>query len=233
MFFSNETLRKSLMKKLILFTIITMASYAIAFSQSYRFELPPGENKIIIKDKPINLEGSPYLNEEWQTGSIFLSNGDTIPTINLRLNVLKGEMQYQFEEKTYVIGAPEGLKEIIIGGCVFIYLTYTKDSKLKKNYFEVLSNGKSSLLKYHYIVILPANFNPALNSGNKNDQIIHKMKYYAKIGDNFIEIDKRGKNLISAFGNKEALISKYIKDNKISLKNESDLITLIKYSNTL
>lgn len=210
-----------------------MASYTISFSQSYRFELPPGENKIIIKDKPINLEGSPYLNEEWQTGSIILKNGDTIPSISLRLNVLKGEMQYQYEEKTYAIGAPEGLNEIIMGRRIFKYLTYTEDSKLKKNYFEVLSNGKSCLLKYHYIVILPANFNLALNSGNKNDQIVHKMKYYAKIGDSIIEIEKRGKNLISAFGNNEALISKYIKENKISLKNESDLITLIKYSNTL
>jgi len=210
-----------------------MASHAIAFSQSYRFELPPGENKIIIQDKPINLEGSPFLNEEWQSGLIILRNDDTIHTINLRLNVLKDEMQYQYEEKTYAIGAPEVLKKIFMGGSLFEYITYSEEGKLKKNYFEVLSNGKSCLLKYHYIVILPANFNPALNAGNKNDQIVHKMKYYAKIGDNLIEIDKRGKKLISAFGNKDVLISKYIKENKISFKNESDLITLIKYSNTL
>jgi len=221
------------MKKIILFTIVILSSYIFAFSQSYRFELPPGENKIIIQDKPTNLEGSPFLNDDWQLGTIFFKNGDTIPTIKLRFNVHNGEMQYLHEEKTYAIGASENIKEIIIDGHHFEFLYYHDEGKFKKSFFEVLYADKTSLLQLHFTVILPTNFNPALNSGNKNDRIIHKMKYYAKIGDKIVEIDRRGKNFISAFGEKEALISKYIKDNNISLKEEADLIYLIRYSNTL
>jgi len=233
------------MKRVLLLTFLLSQTIFCAFAQNstgstpvvydavYRLELPPGQNKIINQNAPANLDGSPFLNESWEDGSIFMNNGDTIPTIKLRLNVYKNEMQFLHKEKTYAIGAPEGVKFIKVGRSSFVFLSYEEKGTPKKGYFEEIYDGKVSLLINYYPEILPANFNVQLNSGNKNDQITIKKKYYAKIGDKIVEIDKRGKKFISSFGEKEPLISKYIKDNKISFKNEGDLVSLIIYSNTL
>lgn len=209
----------------------TVGSSPVVYNFFYR--LTPGQVKGINQNAPANLDGSPFLNENWQDGKIMLNNGDTIPTIKLRLNVYKEEMQFLHEDKTYFIGSPEEVKIISLGGSSFIFLNYEEKGTPKKSYFQEVYAGKVSLLIHYYPLILPANYNVQLNSGNKNDQILIKKKYFAKIGDKIVEIDKKGKNFISSFGEKELLISKFVKENKISFKDETDLISLIKYSNTL
>jgi len=221
------------MKKLVLSTFTLLLFSISVLSQNFRIDLPPGQNKIIIQDARPNLDGSPFLYEDWQNGTIYFHNGDTIKTIMLRYNVYKNEMQYLNEEKAYAIGCPENIKEIIIGAHSFIYLNYSDEGKPSKGFFEVLSKGKTNLLLLHYPVILPANFNIALNSGNKNDQLSLKSKYYLKSNEIVVEIDKRGKNYISVFAQKEAEIQRYVKDKGLSFRKENDLITLTNFVNSL
>jgi len=232
------------MKRLLLSSMVLLLTANCLIAQSregtpvvydviHRFELPPGQNKIIINDSRPNLDGSQYLYDDWQKGSIFLNSGDTIKTIKLRFNVFKNEMQFQNNDQVYAIGSPENIKEIILGAHSFIYLNYNEDGKPKKSYFEIISRGNSCLLQFYYSEILPSNFNVALNSGNKNDQLSMKKKYFLKKGDTVIQIDKKGKNIVSAFELRGKEIQKYAKNNKLSFKNESDLIAIINFANSL
>jgi len=221
------------MKRIILTLFVFWFSVMYVFSQTFKLELPPGQNKIISKEASPNLDGSPFLNEEWAKGSIIMKNGDTIPEIMLRYNFHHGEMQFQHKEKVYAIGTPEVIKEVIMDGHTFVYLSYSDGGVSKSSFFETLCAGKSSLFALYYPQILPANYNVALNSGNKNDQLILRKKFFLKKGESVLPIDKKGKNLISAFEQKGKEIQKYAKDNNLSFKKEPDLITITKYVNSL
>ncbi len=219
------------MKKLIIFVLLSFYYSLSLFSQGYRYELPVGHHKIVLIDSRPNLDGSPYLSEDWQKGSILMKNGDTIVSIPLRYNVFKDEMQFQNEDKAYAIGSPDSIKKLMLGDLSFVYLGYNEDKKLKKGFFEELSKGSACLLQHHYPVILPANYNVALNVGNKNDQLSLKKKFFLKKDNNVIEIDKKGKNFVSAFNLKGKDIQKYVKDNNLSFNKETDLIQITNFAN--
>ncbi len=221
------------MKHLTFFVQFFLLASISLFAQNFRVTLPVGQNKIVITDSRPNLDGSPYLFEDWRNGSIYMNNGDTIVSIMLRYNVYKDEMQFQNEDKIYTIGSPENIARIILDNQTFVYLNYEEEGKPKKGYFEVLSQGTTCLLQRHFPTILAANFNVALNSGNKNDQLSLKKKFYLKKEALVVEIDKKGKNYVSAFDLKGKDIQKFAKDNDLSFKKDEDLIQITKFANSL
>lgn len=213
---------------------VVINSNSITSSLSFELLSNTGQNLIVNSNLEPNLEGSPFLREDWQSGYIIMKSGDTIPSIELRYNVYKDEMHFKAEEKVYSIGIPEKIKILLLGESPFIYLSYKDDKIIRKSFFEILNIGKSLLLKHHYYEILPANYNLILNSGNKNKQLLLKKKYYLRTKEEVIvEIDKRGERFISAFGNNGSEIEKYVKDNKLSFKEESDLIQITNFANSL
>jgi len=202
------------------------------YNSTYRFELPPGENKIIMKDGIPNLTGSPYL-EDWQEGSIFMKNGDTIKTISLRFDVYNNDMQFKYDGKTWAVGAKNKIKVIKFEKHSFIYLPYKDKDQIKESFFEVLTAGKVSLLILYYPEVIRSNYNVVLNSGTKNDQLLLKKKYYFVEDDLVTFFDKRGKNLISANSQKSKEIKEFVKNNKLSFTEETDLIAIADFINSL
>ena len=222
------------MKKI---TLIIIASLFFKFecsAQKY-FALPPGYNKIITSENRPQLDGSPYLESNWDEGSIVMNSGDTIPIILLRYNFYSGEMTYKHKQVVYSIGAPEKIKSITIGSLKFIYLAYKDDNEqLKKNFFELVYPGKIKLLTLYYPSVLPSNYNPTMAVGNKNDQLVVKEQYYVQVNDsNIIAIDKKGDSYINALGELGPKIKDYVKQNRLSFNNKGDLMTITFYANTL
>lgn len=221
------------MKKIAIITQLFYLTTFSLFSQAYKIELPAEHNKIIISESRPNLDGSPFLIEDWQKGTIIMNNGDTVVSILLRYNVYKDEMQIQDKDIAYIIGRPDSIKMLKLGDLSFVYLSYNEEGKHKKGFFEVLSQGSTCLLQHHYPVILPANYNVALNVGNKNDELTLKKKFFLNKDNTVVEIDKKGKNLISAFPSKGKEIQKYTKDNRLSFAKDTDLIEIAEFANTL
>ncbi len=231
------------MKKLLFLTLLCITIFdvkaqrdgsgPVASYSTYSIDLPPGQNKIVLIDSRPNLDGSPYLYDDWASGQVFFNNGDTIKSILLRYNVYKDEMQFQNEGKAYSVGSPEKIMLISMNNHSFIYQEYNEKEKKRDGFFELIYGGKSSLLQRHLVKILPANFNIALNSGNKNDQISMTKMYYFKYNDDIIPIEKNGKNVIAFLKGKGIDVQKFVKENKLSFKKEEDLIKFTKYLDSI
>ena len=123
------------MKKLVLiatfFTIISTGNNLVK-AQTFKFTMPPGYNAIVQGETLPGVEGSQYFKDEWTLSSIAMNDGSTIDSIELRLNAYKGEMHYNAQNVEYVIGAPDKIKEIIMGNRKFIYGAYMDGGKLKE-----------------------------------------------------------------------------------------------------
>ncbi len=215
------------------YTQVVVNSESITSAITFNLLTLPGQNLITNSNPLPNMDGSPYLNDDWEPGYIIMKTGDTLKSVMLRYNVYKDEMHFKADDKIYSIGIPEKISILLLGEHPFFYLSYKDEETIKKGFFEVLSIGKSCLLQHHYPIIMPANYNPVLNSGNKNKQLLLKKKYFLKKGDLIVEIDKNGKEFISAFGDKGNEIKKYVKNNKLSFKKEADLVLITNFANSL
>ncbi|MNH40286.1 hypothetical protein D3C79_1015840 [compost metagenome] len=60
----------------------------------------------------------------------------------------------------------------------------------------------------------------------------YKIDYLQKNGK-LIKLDKNGKNLLPLLSDKEQQVNEYVKSNKIKLNNEEQLVSLLKYYDSL
>ncbi len=217
------------MKKVNFLIVIGLLSSISVFAQTFRVDFPPGYNKIVTQETIPGVDGSPFLDKEWSLGKIAVTDTSKIDSIMLRYNIYHKEMQYQHDGKTFAIGAPENLKEIDFNFHRFVYLPYVVDGVMKKDYFEILSSGKTVTLYVHrFTTVIPASYNPAMDVGEKNDRIKINEEFYVRKGDSMISIDKKGRNFLGLFSNADQQkVKQIIKEKRISFKNKKDLIELV------
>ncbi|MDP4209349.1 MAG: hypothetical protein Q8928_11110 [Bacteroidota bacterium] len=219
---------------LFISSLLISISSTNLFAQNFKIQLPPGYNKIITQEELPGKEGSPYLTEVWAPGIITLQSGAKIESLQFRYNVYSKEIQYKLDTTTYVIGTPDSIKTISFANKHFIYTDFVENFKIKKDFFELLVDGKAKLFRRYFIEIIPANYNIALSTGNKNDRLVLRESLFVQSPNmDMIELDKKGKLILKAFSDKSAEINEYIRKEHLSLKNLNDLIKITTTYNSM
>ena len=223
------------MKLYFYFLVLFLACcYSEAKAQSGMIQLPPGYNKIYYTDRiPGDVVGSPYLWEDWIKCSVSFRNGQILQDVAMRYNVYKGEMQYKTGKGIFIIGAPDSILSLKFSDRTFIYTKFDENNSQKKDYFEVVSDGKAQILVRHMMQIIKSNYNVALDVGEKNDHLRLKEVYYVKKDNLVAEVDKKGKTLLNLLADKSVQLSDFIKKNHPSFKDKADLCRVTEYYNSL
>lgn len=99
-------------------------------------------------------------------------------------------------------------------------------------FYEVLADGPSALLKKTNAVVKAADFHPALNVGSKDHRVIKTTSFFYSTNDVVSKIPS-SKNLAKAFPQQTEEMTKFIKVNGLSLKEERDLKKVFEYYNSL
>ena len=100
---------------------------------------------------------------------------------------------------------------------------------------EVLYNKGSIVYKVYGKEWLKANYEGGYSADRRYDQFVDKYDlYFMKKGGNMLyKAKKSKKQVIAAFPDHEKEISSYIKSNKLDLKEDSSLVKLLVYYDTL
>ncbi|MBR8537201.1 hypothetical protein KDU71_16645 [Carboxylicivirga sediminis] len=100
----------------------------------------------VFNDMPLdNINGSPFLNEEFKNGFI-QTRSDSIISLVLRYNVYNDAIEFKINDEIYAIKNNESLKMVTIEERVFMYKEFIKSNGTKHNgYLELLSHGKNEL----------------------------------------------------------------------------------------
>lgn len=223
-------------QRLIMFSSVLCLSCGVAFSQLYYVNLPPGHNKLVTTDERIpGIVGSPYFSDNWSKSEITLLNGKVINDLFLRYNVHSGEIHFQTDNKTYILGSPDSVVSIDMYDKRFVYLPYQeKRSAQKKDYFEVFSSdGMVQILIRHSRDVVKSNYNVALNTGEKDDRMVPKQTFYIRKENSNVEVDKRGDNVYELLKDRSGELKEFVKRNKISFTQGEDLKQLVEYYNSL
>lgn len=100
-------------------------------------------------------------------------------------------------------------------------------------FFEDVTSGKLTLLQRHSIHVKKANYNAALNTGTKDDELEKKREWYVAKGRQAFKFSPNKKVILELMADKQAAIETFLKDKKPDLKKASGLSEVFGYYNSL
>ncbi len=235
----NSQLKTVKMRQLILTVILLISVQNVSFSQTTNLSSNIAEdNEILSKylggqysNTSSNIEGSPFLNEDFQNGMI-LFDGRALST-QLRYNVVREEMQVLFKKNEYSL--KEGM-DVNIGDKFYQKFEYKRDGKNYQGYFEVLSMAKDDsilLLRKDFKKIRPGQAAGAMRPA-KSPKYVDHSNFYLKVGNSKpFEIHGRRKKFLKSLPEEyQEEVKNFMKENKLSARNQEDLLKVVDYLNS-
>jgi hypothetical protein len=183
------------------------------------------------------LNGSPYLTDEFVPGTMETLNGTVIEGLKYRYNIYNDEMQFIVGEDTAVINKPLALRSIEMDRKKFAYEVYkVSDQMVAAGYFELISEGEMSLLFRRNLELEYDNYVPNYGGGGGSKEFVLKKdnNFYVKLeGDAARKVYKRKDFLNAIPRDLQSRVKQYMKEHKISVRKEDELLALVNYYNTL
>lgn len=176
-----------------------------------------------------DVEGSPYLNNDFTDGIVFLSD-TTAVKLPLRYNIYADEMEYKFNGVSFTIGNPQILNKILLGESIFVYIQFMK----VKGYFEILEYGKCIVVQKRSIKFNPAEGPKPIEGKNIPPRFTAEPdKFYAIVNDSQTVRIKNLRSLKKALSDQKIKIESFIKQEKIKRASKENIIKIVKYYNSL
>lgn len=215
-----------MIKKQVLLAV-TLAATTLARGQT-SLELPSSyiNNNTYggINNLPPDIEGSPYLRDEFVKGTVFVENEKPYAAM-MRYNAYQDEIQVQ---------GSDGISSLFkrdyiwaeIGGETFRIQTYGDRTGTSKGYFVELNRGNIRLLKR--IVREFKEGQPAVSSYSQNTppRFDEKVTYYlVREKSPAREVRLRKKDILGFLSSKE--VETYVKENKLRLNSEKEVIQVL------
>ncbi|MDT3405227.1 hypothetical protein [Mucilaginibacter terrae] len=180
----------------------------------------------------VDVEGSAFLNDDWQKATVKLSNGKTYKDASLKFNLADNELLFKGKD-----GEPftfmEPVSEFAITDDLQNIHTYRNDYSFEgespATYFEVLADGTTQLLKKTTKSI--GDFKEY--NGPIVKKYVTSVKYYLYKDKKAIQIKPDRKSLLYSLGSKQAELDTYIKNNNLNLKQDADLGKVVVYFNSI
>ncbi len=191
------------------------------------------------KDTPLafeDIKGSPYLNENFREGKIYLRDS-LLDSGLLRYNIYSDEIEISENKKLYGLLKIIGSK-IIIKNDTILLLNYIDDNKQKKKgyFLQIIDGTPIQLLKRLDCILTPQQKALTPNQKDRAAKFSIYESYYLKKHDenkNPIKIQLKRKYFFEEMIDQKEKVQNFIKQNNLNLKNEEDLKKLIKQYNNL
>ncbi|HPF51856.1 MAG TPA: hypothetical protein PK335_09800 [Draconibacterium sp.] len=231
------------MQKFVIFLVLVLSSALFAKAQvdytlrnAYEFyrsnRVATGEYRNVLTEKDI--QGSPYLNDEFIKGSIYTLSKTQYADIPLRYNIYNDEIEFETEDKKVAaLDAPEVVEKVTFGNYTMEYIPFEVAKKVKKGFFEILLKGKASLYARPDVEFHQAKAPQPYKDAEPAKFIRKADNYYLRFGMEPAVSCGNKKELVESFPEHKNEMEAFIKKNKINVKKEDELKKLVEYYNSL
>lgn len=202
----------------------------IDFYRTNKFITESGNNQLSMK----KVKGSPYLNDEFENGSIYTVQRIQYTGIPLRYNIFNDELEFKTPaNEIQALATPEIVEKAVFGQTHLVYSAYTNNNKIKKGFFVVLEEGKAMLYSKPGVVFKEATEPAAYKEAEPPTFNKKADDYYIRIGTAPAQMIGNKKELLAAFPDNKDKIESYIDKNKVKTNKSESLRELVKYYNSL
>ena len=191
------------------------------FGSSFFYNQP---NKVIL--------GSTYLFDEWNNdGEIQTVTGERFLVRNINLNLSRNAFEAKVNDNDSIFSFNfNNIKQIVINGKSYKNYYFNEENRV---YELIYSNENFSILKGFSVKLVTGSGNPMVN--RSNDKYVKKESYFIRDAeDKSIQKFKLNKRSFSKlFSNKDLdleRIERFSSSNRISFKDEEDVIQLLKFA---
>ncbi len=183
-------------------------------------------------------KGTPYVSEAWIPGEIYMKTKNRVVVKEMNYNCYDNEV-------AFLDPATKSVRLINKNTIDFFYLLNSSDTMLfvpiePENdgeflFARVLYKGGSMVYKRYEKEFVRANYEGGYSADRKYDEFADKSSLYFRKHDDqlYYKAKKSKKQILEAFPDAENEISAYIKAGKLNMKNEEDVVKLLKYYDSL
>ncbi len=190
-----------------------------------------GINKILTET---DIEGAPFLNDEFIEGSLYIVQKIQYIEDPLRYNIYNDNLEFKIPaEEIQALATPEIVERAVIGETQMAYSPYLQANKTKKGFSIVLEEGKISLYAKTEIMFNPATKPGACKEPEPPKFIKKSDEYYLRVGTGQARLISNKKDLIAAFPDNQYKMESFISKNKIKTNKPEGLKELVVYYNSL
>jgi len=221
-------------KFMVLLLILLMHS---AWSQNNAFATNYANWIISTSDNSFDantnkIEGSQYIDKQFFP-STFSCFSEVTPPI--RYNTYKEEMEFIVDGKLYYLNKNENCELTINNNTYKYFINF--DKKENNGYLMIINKSKDSkyiLYKKEKVKFLPA-YIPSSSYAEERPAmyVIDKSRYFIKIQDKLTEFPEKKSDLLKLFPVYKDSLELFLKENKIKFNEDSSLLQLINFLNTL
>lgn len=189
-----------------------------------------------------NVIGDPYLDTTWQAGTVkfygkILATSDSLGGVPVRLDLYNHDVEIRAGAHDIRSAKGPSVRSVVVtsktgGTSQFINVReYRGEADALQGFFEQVVVGKLTLLQYPSISVKRANFNVAMNTGSKDDELIKKFDWYLAQNGRATRFSPGKKALLELMADQKEAIETFLKTEKTDLKSRAGLIAVASYYN--
>ncbi len=197
-----------------------------------------------------HVQGQPYLEKDWQKGSLFLNDGDTLYDIAFRYNIyedllevrLKGKLINLNEKQVvgFAFWDPQtGEERFFRNGFKINPIKTSKEEEVNSSsYMEVMYKSENVVVLRHWRKTIQKSENTTNVPGLGQSTVSYSFSYpreeafIIKQGL-FVPVKLNKKGFLEAFLDERPLVNKYIKDHWLRCRSTEELVQVAKFYNKL
>jgi hypothetical protein len=214
-------------------TLLAIVAILIALPGSSQFLQDRLTGQMLLETAGDPVKGSPYLLEDWCTGTVYMKSGAKASSFPLKFNTYTNQLVFQHEGQTYVV--ENNVKEFELkpaGNSLIFRRNFPDiDKNTAESYYQVLADGsRAVLLKRHYKQL---NDVQQYNAAPIKEYTTIEVYYVYIPGGNIVRLKKDKSSLLEAAGEERARMENLINKLDVKPSRESDLIKLFQAYNEL
>ncbi len=178
-------------------------------------------------------EGSPYMTEEFKEATVISSEDMVFEKVPIRYNVYYDLFEVQLEEGIYTLRRGGIVSKVNLEDHRFIYSTYDYLSREGEGYLDLVMEGEYTLYNKHQVVFKGAEPAQPYQEAKPAKFEGRNPLFYIAHGDNQPVFIRNRRGLIDIAGEKGKALRDFIKDERLKISNEEDMVKAVKYLNSL
>jgi hypothetical protein len=224
-----------MMKKFSLVFLGIAATACSLQAQSVKEQLVfDQQDRALLTSSNLREEGTPLLTSTWLKGLVKFTNGTTYKADFLKYDLEKDQVYFKDTKSDNLLqfSLPVSEFSLIVGEETLLFKSGFApiDRTKTSSFYQVLSDGGVQLLKRR---VKQSFEERAFNSATTTRSYKEDEYYYLAQNNVPVKIKKDKKQVFAVLANHAAELEVYFSEQKLNLKNEEDLISLIIFYNSL
>ena len=203
------------------------------FVDDLRFNKILSGNFLDLNLKISDIQGTPYLSENFEAGKIVTQEDSVFANISLRYNAYSDDLEFKQGENIFAVADKSIVKKAEFGGNLFSYRSFEVGAINRDGFFKILSEGKATLMVRYTIKFQDQIEAKAFSDGQPARFEDVEKHFYISVEKAPAKLLTNKKSLFEILSNHKSEMETFISKNKLSIRDEEELIKIIDQYNSL